>query len=213
MPAPAPASTAPAEQGKRARTRQQLLDAAMGLMATRGLQEVSILELAQAAGVSNGTFYNHFDSREALLEAVALRMAEGLATDLRPLFSRTPDPAARVALATGRFMGKVLADADFGWALLRLIGTHHQMSSLISQYILTDLREGERLGRFRYASEAAALDLLLGTLLAGMRSVLEKRAGPAHFAHIAEITLCGLGMKAAEARKLSKLALPVEVVK
>lgn len=207
MQAIAPTSR-PRATSKKARTRDQLLDAALALMGNGGLRDVSILALTQAAGLSNGTFYNYFNSREALLEAVAMRMAEDMATELRPLFDKTPDPAARVALASGRFMAKAQKDPDFGWALLRMIGNSYQMSSLISQYILTDLREGLALGRFRYVSDLAALDLLLGTLLAGIRSVLEKRVGTAHFAHIAEITLCGLGMRAAEARKLSRLALP-----
>jgi len=52
-----------------ARNRAQLLDAARALFAERGL-DVSVGEIAKAAGVGNGTAFRHFPSKEALLNAV-----------------------------------------------------------------------------------------------------------------------------------------------
>jgi len=54
----------------------------------------------------------------------------------------------------------------------------------------------------------AALDLITGTVLAGMRSVLEGRAGAEHPALVAGLVLRGLGISAAEADALVRRPLP-----
>jgi len=58
-------------EDKRELTRQQLLDAAAILFAERGYESTSIEDVAEKANVSKGTFYYHFDSKEALV--IALR--------------------------------------------------------------------------------------------------------------------------------------------
>jgi len=51
------------------RNRQRILDAARTLFAERGV-DVSVEEIAAAAGVGIGTFYRRFPDRETLVEAV-----------------------------------------------------------------------------------------------------------------------------------------------
>jgi AcrR family transcriptional regulator len=53
------------------RNRGRVLDAARAAFAERGL-EAQMDEIARAAGVGVGTVYRHFETKEALLEAVAL---------------------------------------------------------------------------------------------------------------------------------------------
>ncbi|RJL34162.1 TetR/AcrR family transcriptional regulator [Bailinhaonella thermotolerans] len=52
-----------------ARNRERLLDAASRIVAERGV-DAPLEEIARQAGVSIGTLYNHFPTREALLDAV-----------------------------------------------------------------------------------------------------------------------------------------------
>lgn len=51
------------------RNRQRIVDAAKRLFAERGV-EVSVEDIAAAAGVGIGTFYRRFPDRESLIEAV-----------------------------------------------------------------------------------------------------------------------------------------------
>lgn len=185
---------------KRARTREQLVDAGMAMLAANTLADASILELATAAGVSNGTFYNYFQTRDELVEAVAFRLSEQIAGQLREEFTGVDDPAERVVIAARTFMQRALQEPVFGWALLRLMGSMPNISEAIRQSVLLDIREGIAKGRFRVSSEAAALDLVLGTLMLGIRSLLEQRESVQHVAAIGEISLVGLGMPLDEAR-------------
>jgi AcrR family transcriptional regulator len=64
--------TARARRGNRARgdsTRQDILTSAIELIARRGSRGVSLVEIAEAAGVSKAGLLHHFPSKDALLHA------------------------------------------------------------------------------------------------------------------------------------------------
>src|SRR6516225_8046006 len=52
-------------------TRGQLIAVARRMFAERGYEDTSIEAVLQEAGVSRGSLYHHFASKEALFEAVA----------------------------------------------------------------------------------------------------------------------------------------------
>lgn len=74
---------------RKARTRTALITAAQGFIADGNLG-VPVLEITQAAEVANGSFYNHFDSKDALLLTLAARIGEDADTVVA-----TQDPAVR----------------------------------------------------------------------------------------------------------------------
>ena len=56
---------------RRARTESRIVEAALHVFAERGPDAPVIDEFVRAAGVSRGTFYNHFESVEELLHATS----------------------------------------------------------------------------------------------------------------------------------------------
>jgi AcrR family transcriptional regulator len=56
--------------------RTQLLDAAATVFAEKGFHRATTREIASVAGVSEGTIYNYFDSKEGLLIGIMARLAE-----------------------------------------------------------------------------------------------------------------------------------------
>lgn len=52
------------------RTRTRIMDAAYVLFRERGYTRVNVDEISAAAGVTKRTLYSHFESKDALLEAV-----------------------------------------------------------------------------------------------------------------------------------------------
>jgi AcrR family transcriptional regulator len=62
----------------KAERRVQLLAAASRLFAERGFRAVSIEDLASEAGVSGPALYRHFDSKEAILADLLIKVSEQL---------------------------------------------------------------------------------------------------------------------------------------
>ncbi len=74
MPSAPPASTEPARPARRARRKQarpgELLDAALDLFVEKGFAATRVEEVAARAGVSKGTLFLYFSSKEELFKAV-----------------------------------------------------------------------------------------------------------------------------------------------
>lgn len=65
--------------------RAQLVDCAQTLFANKGYEATTIGDVMAMAGVSKGGFYHHFESKEALLEALAERMAVQALATIEPI--------------------------------------------------------------------------------------------------------------------------------
>jgi AcrR family transcriptional regulator len=74
--------SAPARRPRRKRdpegTREAILEAAGQVLAQDGKEGVSVAQVAQRAGVNRGTAYQHFQTREQLIEATASWVSDKL---------------------------------------------------------------------------------------------------------------------------------------
>lgn len=116
--APTPARQRPtyAEQA-RALLRDTLLDAAGDLMRERGWADVTMADVAAAAGVSRQTLYHTFGSRNDVAQAYVLREADRFVAEVEAaLRSHAADPQGALAAALATF----LASAE-GHPLIRAI--------------------------------------------------------------------------------------------
>jgi AcrR family transcriptional regulator len=105
--------------------RAALVDAALALIAERGIEALSVAEVARRTEVSAAAPYRHFPTREALLQATAIRAAELLAADLRECLELTDDPVEALAIAANVYV--------------RFVGRHHAGMDLIFSDQLRDL--------------------------------------------------------------------------
>jgi AcrR family transcriptional regulator len=68
----------PASMGRRERKkhelRQRVVDAATALIAQQGLGNTTVDQIAEACDIAQATFFNHFASKDALLDAVVGRL-------------------------------------------------------------------------------------------------------------------------------------------
>jgi AcrR family transcriptional regulator len=68
-PAQAPAKVTKLNRVERnAWTKQKIFDAATKIVGKYGYAEASVARITEEAGVAQGTFYNHFENRQALLD-------------------------------------------------------------------------------------------------------------------------------------------------
>jgi AcrR family transcriptional regulator len=193
---------------KRERTRRQLIDAAVRLFARQDAGATSLVDLAAEADVAHGTVYNYFRNREEMIEAVAAGLADELSEHVTALSAGIDDPARRLAVGVRTFVQRALASPDWGRVLLRLNTFAPHLRAPLALNVLRDLRAGRRGGCFRFGSEAGALDLVIGSTLAAMRSAVEGRARPGHDRDIAQLVLRGLGVDARTAERLASSPMP-----
>ena len=73
--------------------RDAFLDVAQRLVETKGYEAMSVQDVMDALEVSKGAFYHYFDSKQALLEAVVERFADGAMATIAPILS-DPDLSA-----------------------------------------------------------------------------------------------------------------------
>jgi AcrR family transcriptional regulator len=205
---PTLAARVPRISAVRARTRAGLLDAAVRVFARKGVGDTAIHEIATEAGVSSGSFYNYFRTRDELVDAAGAMLSKRLTEEISASYATVDHPAERVAIGARRFMRKALEDPVWGAAVLRVWGSAPVMSRTVSDAVLLDLRAGKRSEVFRFGSERAAVDLLQGATLAAMRTMLEGRAGEDHAEVVAALILRGLGVPEKEATAVARRPLP-----
>jgi AcrR family transcriptional regulator len=68
---------------RRGLDRAQVVDTAIAIADTEGLDAVTLARVAAALGVRSPSLYNHVDGREGLLRGIAARSTRELATALR----------------------------------------------------------------------------------------------------------------------------------
>jgi AcrR family transcriptional regulator len=195
---------------KRERTRAQLIQAAIQVFSARGVAQASIQEIAQVAGMTTGTVYNHFATREEIVDAVAVWLATTLCRRIDQSYAQVTDAAERMAIGLRRYQW--LAEVSPHWTLLILQVSHAtpSLAENIRDFCLSDLRMGVRQERFAVPSEEAAMDLIFGANQAAItRIALGLAPDPqAHGIATATLILRGLGMDPEEARTLATRPLP-----
>lgn len=79
--------------------REQLLDLGVRLLATRSLDELSVDDLAEEAGVSRGLLYHYFGGKQEFREAVCRRAAHELVARTAPPATGSAEERLRASMA------------------------------------------------------------------------------------------------------------------
>lgn len=93
----------------KARTRQRILEEAARVMRECGTESIGVAALMKRVGLTHGGFYAHFDSREALVEAVIAEMFTDSAQRMKSLWQQ-PDPAARLSALIDYYLSETHRD-------------------------------------------------------------------------------------------------------
>jgi len=90
------AAKPPAQTRRRSR-RDEILEIAVGLFASRGYHGVSMDDIGAAAGVTGPALYHHFAGKEAMLAAALIPVSELLLAGGRKRTAENPEPRAALA--------------------------------------------------------------------------------------------------------------------
>jgi AcrR family transcriptional regulator len=193
---------------RREQTRAKLLDAARALFARQGVENTRINEITDQADVGFGSFYNHFDSKNAIAETVFTDTVAAQGAAIQEITADLEDPAEVISAAHRHFVRLARTDPEWAWLLIRMDVSHNIILGALGPFAERDLRRGVRAGRLRVANERVALDAGGGALLAVMRSVLDGRAPKDADVHHAEGILRSFGLAPDDAAEVARRPLP-----
>jgi AcrR family transcriptional regulator len=188
---------------KRERTRSSLIAAAYRVFARKEADAVTIDEIIAEAAVARGTFYNYFQTREEVLTAVAAALSDEMNHSIWAQSAEIEDPATRMAIAIRQFLHQAIRDSTWGWVIVRYGLVAAPLSETIATGVTIDLEAGIRLQRFQVTNQQAAIDLILGTGLMAMRTILGGHSEPDYPEQITELILKTLGVEAEEAHSIA----------
>lgn len=194
---------------RKARTRAALVAAAQAFIA-QGRLNAPILEITQAADVGMGSFYNHFSSREELLQVAVGEVLDRLGGTLDELTAGIDDPA-HVFAQSFRLAGRFHRREPTASKVLLAEGLVYAGSDKgVAARARRDIESGVRAGRFVVRDAELALVIVSGAALCLGQLLHEQpaRDDAAAVDQVAEDLLRMLGLSTDEARDISRRALP-----
>ena len=192
---------------RRARSRLQILRASVELFGSEAGANVRLQEVCESAGVSHGTFYNHFSSMSELAQTVCEELSREFDASVNVAIRTIDDPAEQSAAALRYYLHATRHNPEWGWAMVNTaLGptffgpTIHRNSHIVIQY-------GIDAGRFDLDADLAR-DVLLGALFTGMHRLLSGPTPDGYCEAVVERILRALGMPPARAADTARRRLP-----
>ena len=165
-------------RAKRARTRAQILEAGVMLLAERPPEALTVDAVVEAAGVAKGTFYYHFQSIEELAAAVGEKLAKSFDDLLAPARLGMPDPVARMSFGFTQFLTKAIADPVWARLVVQSAQAPTEFARSIRANFMADLTEAKAQGRLTMHDVELAADIGMGIVIQVMRGTLQRKATP-----------------------------------
>src|SRR5438132_848436 len=149
---------------RREKTRLRLLESALAVFTEKGPDVAVIDDFIAAAGVSRGTFYNHFKTTNELLLALATAMSDEVLQIVDPLVLQLEDPVQRFATGTRLYMQMALRYPLWGSFFTRVGTRIATRGQLIDIYLTRDLELAIKSRRVKVDSVLVARDIVLGSI-------------------------------------------------
>jgi AcrR family transcriptional regulator len=203
-----PSGRAQAGRRRRAQTRAKIIAAAFEIFGDETGLFARIEDVADRAGVTRATFYNHFNGMVELREALSHEVTHGFLVAVTNAITLLPDPRERSAVAIRYYLHRAMTDRRWAWSLINLsasglifgVDTHFQAERTV--------REGIDDGAFPIISIDLGRDILLGTCLAALGTIVRKGVAQDYPEAIAGYILHALGVPYDEAKRIAHLPLP-----
>lgn len=192
--------------GRRARTRSALLDATVAVVAAKGMEAAKILDITDAAGLANGTFYNHFADKDEIFREAAYGLALAVGQQIDAEMGDIEDAATRVVTATTRFIDILTEQPDWAHVLLGSFEHLPEVRRDIYGYLRSDLQRGVDQGKFDVEVTLFLLDQVAALIAVAIRTQIVSGADKALTRLTCEGILRLLGMTPRKSRSVAAAA-------
>ncbi len=188
---------------RKAETRRRLVEAAQTLFAERGADAVAISEITALADVGFGSFYNYFDSKQAIVDAVVEESLEAMGELIDHATAGASDPAVIVSSGFRAVVRRVHQEPAWGQSIVHAFDHAHGAARPLAERLARDLQLGMDEGRFARLPIDHLVIVIAGIQSGIDRHVAAGRLGPEAGDVGAELVLRMLGVPGDEAAPIA----------
>lgn len=189
---------------KRVRSRLQLIRSAVHVIGQKNGQAALIDDVIDHAGVSRGTFYNYFESRDHLLAVVAVELSQDFNDAIVAVQNTVPDNAARRGdIGVRHYLTRTRNNVEWGWAMFN-VAMNGPLLGVDTVFHITDtVRRGMTSGQFTITDERTAVDMYCGVILSGMYTILTANTDKKYASELSLLSMRAVGVSEKEAVEIS----------
>lgn len=193
---------------RRAETRARIIAAAFEIFGEENGLFARIEGVVELAGVTRATFYNHFAGMAELREAVTQEATHGFLLAVAETIRRIADPREQCTVAVRHYLRRARKDHRWAWSMMNISSSGAMFGSETYAHAEMTIREGMEQGILRVPSAELGRDILLGSSIAAVASMLKRDMPDDYPEAVAGYILCGLGVDFDEAKAIAHLPLP-----
>ncbi|MFY0681164.1 MAG: TetR/AcrR family transcriptional regulator [Thalassovita sp.] len=193
------------------RTKELIFNAAMKLFGDTGAEQLSVSDLANAAGVSRGTIYNNLDHPGIRFDDITPALTRDLEDMITQSFEDVDSPGDRIAIVIKTVIKRAHREPVWADFVKRYVLVDAELQGFWANIPACEVRRGQEMGLFDYSVDkiSSITSVMGGSALIGMLYVRQGVKGWRESgAEIAELVLRSLGMSKDEAHKHAQIDLP-----
>lgn len=209
-------STPSPQEPRRLKTRAALIAAGAELLSRRPIDAIAVNDIVDAASVAKGSFFNHFEDKDAFAAAIAAEIRADIEARVTAANVGVSDPGERVARAICGFVQFTLVEPKRARIMLRGHSGAIYSDHPLNRGLKSDIASGVRTGHFRRSAAKAGVAFVVGvchvTLSAVLGSGLKLRETRKFAKDMLVLVLTGLGVDEAEAGTISSRTIASVIV-
>lgn len=188
---------------RRAKVRQRLLEVAEKLMDARGVDGVTIDDIAAGADIARRSFYHYFESKHEILVPIARERTKTLNRRIDRLVETIEDPADVMATAMRHALRGIADDPLCCWFVLYSGLPHERLAEGMGESGIRDTLRAIEAGRFRVDNHQVMRLLLSGAFVAVAGARVEGKLDDNDLDDAVEHLLRMFGLDANEAHEIA----------
>jgi AcrR family transcriptional regulator len=194
---------------RREKTRIRLLETALTVFNEKGPDLAVTEDFIAAAGVSRGTFYNHFKTAGDLLLSLSSNMSDEVLEVIDPIVLTLDNPVHRFSAGVRLYMQMAYKYPLWG-DFLRRVGTRiATRGQLIEIYLTRDLTSALDKNLIKVENVLIARDIVLGSIFYGIETMQTENMPKNYPEKIIFHVLVGLGINKNMAEKVAFMDIPL----
>jgi AcrR family transcriptional regulator len=195
------AAKPPKPDARWAKTREKLLAGGREVFSKQGVEATSVLDIIRASDVSQPSFYNHFDSKDALAREIAADFFRRDKQAKQSVFARVDDPAVAIAINVRQTLSIATDDPVVAWTLVKSETLRELIISSEADPLVAMLQAGVQKQRFVLSNARTTAIAIRGAALAIVQDILNGNNDKKTIQNFQELVLCMLGLSPGDSRE------------